>query len=101
MITTEVTADDFIKWMRDSDGYKNAYSVQGAIALYDYLYDYSEEVSGPMDFDPVAWCCEFTEYENLKELQGNYNDVSTFDDLYELTSVIPIEGTERFIIQDF
>lgn len=101
MITTEVTSNDFVDWLRTSDSYKNNFSVQGARALYDYLYDYSEETGETMDFDPVAWCCEFTEYENFKELQDNYTDIENTEELLERTQVIPIEGTERFIIQDF
>ena len=101
MITTEVTSNDFVDWLRTSDNYKNNFSVQGARALYDYLYEYSEETTGPMDFDPVAWCCEFSEYENFKELQDNYTDIENAEELLERTHVIPIEGTERFIIQDF
>jgi hypothetical protein len=101
MITTEVTSNDFVDWLRTSDSYMNNFSVQGARALYDYLYEYSEETGEPMDFDPVGWCCEFTEYENFKELQDNYTDVENTEELLERTQVIPIEGTERFIIQDF
>jgi hypothetical protein len=101
MITTEVTASDFQNWLRQSDSYKNNFSYEGAQALYDYLYEYSEETGENMEFDPIAWCVEFTEYENLKELQENYNNIENEEDLLNSTSVIPVGGTERFIIQDF
>ena len=55
-----------------------------------------------MEFDVIALCCEYTEYDNLKELQEAYSDeYKTLQDLEETTQVIRIPDTERFIILDF
>lgn len=119
MITTEVISNDFVDWLRTSDSYKNNFSVQGARALYDYLYDYSEETGEPMDFDPIAWCCEFTEYKTALEAYNEYHGAddegvgtSIGDDntaenaelqanewLNDNTAVISFDG--GIIIQDF
>lgn len=101
MITQEVTAHNFIDWMRNSGSYKEHFSYEGAHALFDYLSDYSDETGENMDFDPVAWCVEFTEFANLKDVQSNYDDIKSLEDLEDNTAVIPVEGTERLIIADF
>lgn len=82
-------------------GYSNKYSYEGFDALFDYMEEYSEEIGEDLEFDFIAWCCDFTEYENLKELQQNYKDIKDMDDLRDNTTVIEIEDTDRFIIQNF
>jgi hypothetical protein len=34
-----------------------------------------------MEFDPIAIRCDFDEYENLKEIKENYQDIETLEDL--------------------
>ena len=83
------------------------FSYEGLTALYDYLEQYEEDTGQEMELDVIAICCEFTEYEDLKEFQGIYYDdikgdkYKTLEEIEEETIVIPIEGTEGFIIQDF
>ena len=36
------------------------------------LFDYLNEVDENLEFDPIAICCDFTEYENLEEYTENY-----------------------------
>ena len=100
MIQTQVTVSDFRDFLGKSDGYRTSFSYDGAKALFDYLEEYSDEVNEPMNYDPVAWCCEFTEYANLEELQKDYNNIENMEDLLNATSVIPVKG-EAFIIQQF
>lgn len=101
-IIKTITNDyEFYEWIKQSDNYKNNFSFEGANALQAYLEEYSEETGEDIEFDPIAWCCEFSEYDNFIELQANYTDVKNMDDLLEKTNVIPIEGTDRFIISDF
>lgn len=102
MITTTITDDyEFANWIKNSGSYSNNFSVQGAKALQAYLEELSEDIGENIEFDPIAWCVEYSEYENFKELQDNYTEVENMEELLERTAVIPIEGTERFIIQDF
>jgi hypothetical protein len=85
----------------DSFGDRENFSYKGKRALFDYLEQYEEETGEEIELDAVALCCEFTEYESLKELQENYDNIETMEDLRDNTQVIEIEGTEGFIIQDF
>lgn len=78
------------------------FSYEGLNALFDYLEQYEEDSGEEMELDVIAICCDFTEYENLTEFNNEYGkECETLDDIAEYTSVIPIEGTERFIIQNF
>ena len=53
-------------------GREKHFSYEGFNALYDYLYDYSEEVGEDFKVDVIAICCDFTEYSGWKELYNNY-----------------------------
>jgi len=68
--------------------------------MYEYFDDLSEDIGQPFELDVIAICCEFTEYENLEEVQGNYWDIKSLDDLRDHTSVIQLSNG-GLVIQDF
>lgn len=85
-----------------SETYKNNFTFEGKRALYDYLIQYEEDTGNELELDPVSFCCEYTEYEDIKEFQDAYGDkYKTIDDIEEQTTVIRIEGKESFIIANF
>ena len=92
------------RFMR-SDNYKNNFSYEGLHALFEYFEELELEMDGiEIEFDMVAICCEYTEYDNIKDFNAdysNYEDGYTLDDIREETTVIEIPGTERFIIGEF
>ena len=98
-----VTRFDFVDWFRGSDTYKNNSSYNGLNSLFDYFEQLEEEMENEIDFDPIAICCEFSEYENLNEIKKSYSsvEINNIDDLRYHTNVIEIEDTDRLIIQDF
>lgn len=77
------------------------FSYAGLKTLYDYLEQLSEDLGEDIELDVIALCCEYSEYKNLKELQEDYPDVDSMDDLESNTLVIPIDGTDGFIIQQY
>jgi hypothetical protein len=85
----------------------NNFSYEGLTALYEYLEQYEEETGQEMELDVIGLCCEFTEYDSLKEFQQEYyedepkDSYKTIDEIENETIVIRIEGKEGFIIQDF
>ena len=86
------------------DTYKDNFSYHGKRALFDYLENLSEDTGEDIELDIVALCCEYTEFESLKELQKSYPDIKSIADLENHTVVIPIDtgaGNERFIIQQY
>lgn len=85
-----------------SETYKNNFSYEGKRALFDYLEQYEDETGEEIELDPVALCCEYSEYESLKDFQEQYSaEYESLEDIEERTMVIPIENTECFIVQDF
>lgn len=95
----------YINFSQFCDGFTGSYadkfSYSGKRALFDYLEGYEEDTGQDIEFDPVALCCEFTEYADLEELQQNYTDIESMEELEEHTTVIPIPGSDSFIIADY
>ena len=83
-----------------SDTYKNNFSYEGKRALYDYLEEYEDSTDEQVEFDPVALCCEYTEYDSLGDILSNYQNINDLQDLEDHTQVIKVEG-KGYIIQDF
>jgi hypothetical protein len=46
--------------------------------LYDYLWDLGEDIGEPIEFDVIAICCEWCEYDDIHEL-AEYYDVAVED----------------------
>ena len=95
----EINFSDFVDSF--SEQYKDKFSYEGKRALFDYLEEYEESTGEKIELDPIALCCEYTEYENFAEYSEQYTKATTFDEIENYTTVIKIEGTDKFIIQDF
>jgi hypothetical protein len=80
---------------------QHGFSREGATALFEYFEQYEQDTGEQMEFDPVAIRCDFDEYENLKEIKENYQDIETLEDLQNHTTVIEIPNSDRLIIQAF
>ena len=85
----------------------NNFSLQGLNALWDYFEEYEEGTGEEIELDVIGLCCEYTEYDNLKEFQSEYYDsvagdkFKTIEEIEEETFVIRIENSDSFIIQVF
>ena len=90
----------FRNWFLNSQ-YKNNFSVDGLSSLYNYLVDLEEDQNTEFNFDLIAFACAYSEYENFEEIKENYNSIETIQDLENNTSIIPVVGTERLIIENF
>lgn len=106
--------DRFIDMNRNDN-----FSYDGKRALFEYLEQYEEDTDTEVEMDIIALCCEYTEYEDIKEFLNAYSNTIKIDrkdfekdeeeeynkavmeELEEHTTVIRIENSEGFIIQDF
>ena len=78
------------------------FSREALKALFEYIEEYEDSTGEEIELDVIGLCCEFTEYEDLEEFQSAYSDeYQTIEDIEYHTIVIPIAGTDGFIIQDF
>ena len=85
-----------------SETYKHHFTYEGKRALFDYLTEYEESTGEELELDPIAFCCDFTEYDDMADFQAVYgNDYENLEDVEQETTVIPIEHTDRFIISGF
>lgn len=118
-IIKTITSDyEFADWLKQSDGYKNNFSLDGAKALQSYLEDMSEDLGENIEFDPIAWCVEYTEYDSALEAyneqhgedefirvdEGNTEEnanAQALEWLQDNTTVIEIDGSDHIIVQDF
>jgi hypothetical protein len=83
-------------------GRGDQFSYEGLIALFYYLEMLEEDIGEPIELDVISLCCEYSEYDNLKEFQNDYGDeYESLDDIENDTTLIKIEGEEGFIIRQF
>ena len=73
----------------------NNFSTVGLSSLFYYLEEYEESTGEQIEFDPLALCCEYTEYDDLNEFKANYTDekyqdLEDWDGLEDYTTTIPL-----------
>lgn len=93
---------------------RDNFSYEGAKALMEYLDDLADQCGENIEYDPIAFCCEYSEYNSALDAAAEYTDVEDlfddyFDDddkesacleyLHHNTCVIEFDG--GIIIQDF
>ena len=89
---------------KQSDTYKNNFSYEGLMALFEHIEQVEDDIGEEFEFDMVGICCDYTEYENLNDFNADYrNDdkIYTLDDIREEAELIEIPNTERFIVGEF
>ena len=104
-----INKDQFRNWFRSSEQYRRTFSYEGLSALFDYLEEMEESTGEELEFDPVALCCEYSEYDTFEEFQEDYDEWNiqfkerfpTLNDLEDYTTVIRVGHTGSFIIQQF
>ena len=80
---------------------KHGFSYEGAKALFDHLEQYEQDCDHELEFDPIAFCGEFSEYEDLADFQADYGEeYESIEAISDETTLIQIDN-ESFIIQQF
>tara|TARA_R100000781_G_C3967077_1_gene88785 strand:- start:140 stop:463 length:324 start_codon:yes stop_codon:yes gene_type:complete len=99
---------EFSRWFEVNR--PNNFSRAGLEALYDFLEQYEEETGEQIEFDPIALCCDYTEYEDLDEFKANYTcdkyqQLENWDELEDYTMTMPLgsglDSKKSCIIQNF
>ena len=88
-----------------SDDYAS-FTREGAKELYEHLTDWEDMTGEVFDFDRVAIRCEWSEYESLEKCLEQFDNINTFDELCDHTTVLNIhdctgKDTGRIMIADF
>lgn len=104
MIIKTITQQDFINEFKAWDSYKDKYSYDALVALYDYFDNLSDEIETPFTLDVVAIACDWTEYPSAYEAMEQYqgDDMPTvegIDDNGEGRDLVEIsEETEQLAL---
>jgi len=98
MITT-ISRSEFIDTFKKSETYKDNFTYEGLVALFEYL-EQLEEDTGTIEFDMVGICCDYSEYATAWEAMEQYqsDDMPTIDkegiDLVELQALQEAEALQ-------
>lgn len=77
------------------------FSYMGLGVMFDYLEEFEDACENELELDPIACCCEFSEYDNIAEFQTAYStNYETIEDIENMTTVLRI-GDSGFIIVCF
>ena len=81
---------------------RDNFSYDGLKALFEYLEEYEEGTGEEVELDVIALCCEYMEYDSLKEYNDDYGTkYSEIDTIQDDTTLIKIDGGNGFIIQQY
>ena len=76
------------------------FSYDGLTVLYDHLIQYEKNCDMELEFDPIAYCCEYTEFDSFEDVKKNY-DVETLEKLQDKTTVLKIPNSEKLVVQNY
>jgi len=80
---------------------RDNFSYDGLRALFEYLEEYEEGTGEEVELDVIALCCEYMEYDSLKEYNDDYGTkYSEIDAIQNDTTLIKIDDNS-FIIQQY
>ena len=90
----------FSRWFEEHRPHN--FSRIGLKSLFEYLEQYEEDTGEEIEYDPIALCCEYSEYKDLDEFHTEYDkeEYPDLDEIRDWTQVIEL-GNESFIIQNF
>jgi len=80
---------------------RDNFSYDGLKALFEYLEEYEEGTGEEVELDVIALCCDYMEYDSLKEYNDDYGTkYSEIDTIQDDTTLIKIDDNS-FIIQQY
>ena len=94
-----VSLYDFERAFKDFD--RDNFSYDGLKALFEYLEEYEDDTGEELELDVIALCCDYTEYDSLKDFNDDYGTkYSEIEQVEDKTQVIQIDDNS-FIIQQY
>ena len=94
-----IDESEFVQAFNDF-GREGNFSVAGLRALFEYFEQFEDDTGEAIELDVIDICCNFAEYENLKEFQADYGDnYKSLSDIEDKTSLIKIDDNSFIIIR--
>jgi hypothetical protein len=57
---------------------KDQFSYEALEVIFNYIEEYEESAGSETEFDPIAICCEWSEYESALDAANDYTKVEQF-----------------------
>ena len=73
---------------------------QFSYEAWEQIFEWEDEMGSDVEYDPVAFCCTYAEYDSFEKLKNDYNNIETFDDLEGKTWVANLPKG-RVLIRQF
>ena len=96
---TSINEYEFCRWFEENR--PNNFSYEGRKALYEMLESYEQDTDTEIEFDPIAFCCEYTEYEDMEEFWKEYDKEDYPDEESIMDNTFYWAFGDSFIIQQF
>ena len=77
---------EFSNWIANSNSYRSKFSFEGANAIQNYYETLSDELEDGIEYDPIAWCCEWSEFDSYAEIWEQYGNGTNFIENEELAN---------------
>ena len=96
---TTISKYEFCRWFEEHR--PNNFSYEGRTALYEMLVNYEEDTDEEIEFDPIALCCEYSEYEDMEEFWKDYDKEDYPNEKSIMDATFYWAFGDSFIIQQF
>lgn len=101
-IYRQLSTNDIIQALSNDDNASWHKDYKSCEAMAEYLEQLAEDMGEAIKLDIVAIRCDYSLMDDVADFNSQYDkECETLDDIREYTTVISIEGSESFIIQDF
>ena len=85
------------------------FSYEGLEALFNYLEELEDGLGESIEFDPIALCCDYTEYDSAKDAMSDFVNIEGYGDIDEEDALNWLQNRTcvmecangHIIIQDF
>ena len=100
MVYTEVTETDFVAAFRRWPERAEAFTYEALVALYGWYEEFSDDTGKPIELDVIGICCDWAEYDSFADVQDDYKDIDTLEELRDHTTVIEL-GNGHLVVTAF
>lgn len=73
-----ITENDFVRSF-DECNRSNNFSVKARKELFQYLEEMEADAGTEFELDPIAFCCEYTEYDSIKDVIDDFKHLDDFE----------------------
>lgn len=73
-----ITENDFVRSF-DECNRSNNFSVKARKELFQYLEEMEADAGTEFELDPIAFCCEYTEYDSIKDVIEAFKHLDDFE----------------------